>query len=380
MSKSAVGPRCVVRALGVALAVALTLSGSRTFALATTILRDAPDLQHELQSAAAGLAHPQAASTSTAATPLSVHSSSASAASSRAPAPARPALSLGWGVVEADWPGSAAGVAAAEATAGRKANLIETYVHWGGGWGAFAQLRGGIGATLQRGSTPVISWMSDDPTGASLTAYDLRGIAAGSWDAYARSWADGLRDLNTPILLRFDAEMNGNWMTYSPGFGGNGSTSADFVAAWRHLHDIFRTEGATKVSWVWSPNVQYPGSLPLRALYPGNAYVDWVALDGYNWGTTYGHVWQSFGQVFDPSIAAVEALTSRPLMIAETASAEAGGDKASWIAGMFSELANRRDIRGFIWFDLDKETDWRIASDPASASAFKAGLGRFTTP
>lgn len=347
MSTRTFVPRNFLAGVGLALAIALSVSGSTASARSTLIARNLAVLEHRAGPDAAGLL--------------------------------RASPSLGWGVVENDWPSSAAGLLAAEASAGRKANLVETYVHWGE-WSAFSYVRTGILATLQRGSTPVITWMSDDPSGGSQAVFDLRAIASGAWDLYARSWADGLRALRSPVMLRLDSEMNGNWMTYSPGFGGNGTTAADFVAAWRHLHDIFRAEGATNVSWVWSPNIEYPGSQPLRALYPGDSYVDWVALDGYNWGTTYGHVWQSFGEVFDSSIAAVERLTWRPFMIAETASAEAGGDKAAWITGMFSELASRRDIRGFIWFDLNKETDWRIASTPASAVAFRAGLGRLPTP
>jgi hypothetical protein len=287
------------------------------------------------------------------------------------PAPSRPTLSLGWGVAEPDWPSSAGGLVAAESAASRRANLVETYAHWSGGWATFADWQPEVAATIRRGSEPVITWMSDD--------VDLQSIAAGGSDAYARSWADGLRAVGAPVLLRFDPEMNGNWMPYSPGYGGSGTTAAQFVAAWRHLHDIFNAEGASNVSWVWSPNIEYPGSAPLRPLYPGDGYVTWVALDGYNWGTTYGHVWQTFSQVFNGSIAAVEGLTSRPLMIAETGSAEQGGSKPAWIADMFHQLAGRHDVRGFIWFDFNKETDWRIASSPASAAAFAAGLAGFVT-
>jgi beta-mannanase len=258
--------------------------------------------------------------------------------------------------------------------------LVEAYVHWGAGAGTFAETRNEITSTIQHGATPVVTWMSDNPDGSSPAGVDLRSVAAGAADAYARTWADGLRSVRAPVFLRFDSEMNGNWMSYSPGFAGNGNTASDFVAAWRHLHDLFRAEGASNVSWVWSPNVEYPGSAPLRPLYPGDAYVDWVALDGYNWGTTHGHIWQSFSQVFDASIRAVEAATSRPLMIAETGSTEVGGDKAAWIADMFRQLAARHDVNGFIWFDLNKETDWRIASSRASAAAFAHGLAGFVTP
>lgn len=280
--------------------------------------------------------------------------------------------SLGWGVAEPDWPGSTAGLLAAENVAGRTANLVMVYAHWTGTWSTIADWLPDITLTLQNGSTPVITWMSDD--------VDLRSIAAGTSDAFVRSWADGIRSAGHTVLIRFDDEMNGNWMQYSPGYGGNGTTAADFVAAWRHVHDVFAAERATNARWIWAPNVENTGSAPLAPLYPGDAYVDWVALDGYNWGTTYGHVWQSFSSVFNASIKAVESLTRRPFMISEVASTEVGGDKAAWVSDMFKQLASRRDIHGFIWFDYDKETDWRIASSATSAAAFASGMATYSAP
>ena len=266
------------------------------------------------------------------------------------------------------------GVLAAESLTGRRATYSETYIHWGGGWGGFATQAPALQQDIAAGVTPVVTWMSDDPTVSDQSAYALRRIASGAWDAYALSWANGLRSLGSTVLLRFDSEMNGNWMSWSPGV--HGQTTADCVAAWRHLHNLFTAAGATNVRWVWSPNVEYTGSTPFSSLYPGDGYVDWVALDGYNWGNTNGHSWQSFSGVFDASLASLERLTSKPVMLAEVGSAEAGGDKAAWIADMFAQLAARPDIRAFIWFDLDKETDWRIASSPASAAAFVSGLRR----
>jgi beta-mannanase len=125
---------------------------------------------------------------------------------------------------------------------------------------------------------------------------------------------------------------------------------------------------------VWSPNVSYPGSTALGGLFPGDGYVDWTALDGYNRGSTAASGWQSFEQVFGPSIAQVRALSGRPLMLAEIGSAEQGGDKAAWIADYFTRLADRPAIRGFVWFNHDKEADWRIQSSRPSRLAYARGV------
>jgi beta-mannanase len=144
---------------------------------------------------------------------------------------------------------------------------------------------------------------------------------------------------------------------------------------WRHVHDVVAAAGATNVRWVWSPNVAFNGSAPLAPLYPGDAYVDRVGVDGYNWGTSdAAHTWQSFAGVFDTTLAQIAALTSRPLMLCEVASTESGGDKAAWITDFFATLAHRTDIAAFVWFDANKETDWRLDSSPRAREAFAAGL------
>ncbi|TLM74721.1 hypothetical protein FDW81_04725 [Pseudarthrobacter sp. NamB4] len=77
---------------------------------------------------------------------------------------------------------------------------------------------------------------------------------------------------------------NGNWYPWSEQV--NGNSAGDYVAAWRHVHSVVTAAGATNVTWMWNPNLPYWGSVPLTGLYPGAAYVDAVALDGYNWGNS----------------------------------------------------------------------------------------------
>ncbi len=81
--------------------------------------------------------------------------------------------------------------------------------------------------------------------------------------------------------MRFNWEMNGRWFPWSEGV--NGNKSGEYVTAWRHVHDIFTAVGANKVTWVWCPNID-PNRifLDLASQYPGDEYVDWTCLDGYN--------------------------------------------------------------------------------------------------
>jgi len=175
--------------------------------------------------------------------------------------------------------------------------------------------------------------------------------------------------------VRFAHEMNGNW--YPWGSGVNGNTAARYIAAWRHVVRIFRRAGASNVRWVWSPNVYgNNGARAFAPLYPGNRWVDWVALDGYNWGPLRTSGWVGFGDLFGPSYDAMTRLTRKPLMIAETATSEHGGDKAAWIRDALEVTLPTRfpRVRALVWFDREKETDWRVTSSPAALLAFGAAV------
>ncbi|MET3206802.1 MULTISPECIES: glycosyl hydrolase [unclassified Arthrobacter] len=232
-----------------------------------------------------------------------------------------------------------------------------------------------------RGAVPLITW---EPWawggGTEQPAYSLDRIAAGDFDAHITQWGQALAAWGHPVQLRFAHEMNGNWYPWAEGV--NGNQAGDYVSAWRHVHDVVAATGAGNVSWVWSPNVPYYGSTDLAGLFPGVGYADVVALDGYNWGTSASWSgWISPQDLFAPGIAQVRALAPGvPILISETASSEAGGNKAAWNAGLVSYLAAQPDVVGFVWFHLQKETDWRINSSATSASAFKSALEARRTP
>jgi hypothetical protein len=277
---------------------------------------------------------------------------------------------VSWGFFTDGFPGNPTAIDRIAASTGRNPNYVMWYVHWGGPWNAINL--GDTRAVLARGATPIITWMSDDPT-VSGDAFPLHAIAAGQFDTYVRGWATALAQAGGAVLIRFDHEMNGNWYPWSPGVGA--STAADYVAAWRHVHDIFAAAGAGNVRFVWSPNVQYTGSAPLASLYPGDAYVNWTGVDGYNWGSVHPWSgWQSPRTVFDATITAVRAISQRPLMIAEVGCAPTPGDKAAWITNFFQLLSSNRSISAFVWFDVNKETDWRFNSSSAALAAFVSGL------
>jgi hypothetical protein len=226
----------------------------------------------------------------------------------------------------------------------------------------------------EHGTIPFLSWASQSvPSSLSQPEYTLKAITDGSQDAYIEGFAQQIQEWGRPFFLRFDAEMNGFWFPW--GTGVNGNKPGQFVAAWRHVHDIFTRVGATNATWVWCPNVDFTGSLtPLEKLYPGDSYVDWTCLDGFNWGKTHNSAgWQSFSEVFDSTYKRVAKIApSKPMVIGETASEERGGSKASWIKETFKTIPSKyRKVRAVIWFDeKDQGMHWPIESSKSATNAF----------
>jgi beta-mannanase len=226
-----------------------------------------------------------------------------------------------------------------------------------------------------RGATSLITW---EPwvwgAGLDQPAYSSADITAGHYDAYLSQWGTALAAWGQPVMLRYAHEMNGNWYPWADGV--NGNTAGDYAAAWRHVHNVVTAAGATNVTWVWSPNIPYSGSTPMVDLYPGAPYVDVVALDGYNWGTSSAwSTWQTPATLFGNGLAQLRNLApGKQILIAETASTEAGGSKADWNTALLAYLAKQTDVTGFVWFHFFKENDWRINSSTPSTSAFAQAL------
>lgn len=233
-------------------------------------------------------------------------------------------------------------------------------------------------ALHRRGAVPVLTWEPwTKGNGADQPSYALARVIAGDFDGYITQWGAKLAAWHSPVMLRFAHEMNGDW--YPWGDGVNGNTPRDYIGAWRHVHDLLVNAGASNVIWVWTPNATVNG-MPsqLGKYYPGDSYVDMVGLDGYNWGASDGaNRWQQPAEIFSNGLAQLRTIApSKPVLIGETASAEQGGSKAEWISQLVDYLAQQRDVVGFIWFNVDKETDWRIDSSPQSVAALRAALKR----
>jgi hypothetical protein len=232
------------------------------------------------------------------------------------------------------------------------------------------------------GAIPVFSWStSSSPYQASLEdpEFQLGDIIAGTYDRQIYEFASAAARWGHPFFLRFDWEMNGNWMPWSEGV--NGNTSGQFVAAWHHVHDIFRAAGATNATWIWCPYVDIEGRFQsLRSLYPGNAYVDWVGLDGFNWAQNPANPqkWRNFNQIFASTYRQVttKIAPKKPVVLPEMATGGAPKAKAQWIRKMFELLrTDYRRIRAVIYFNkVDRGVQWPLETSGNSLHAFAKGI------
>jgi len=201
-------------------------------------------------------------------------------------------------------------------------------------------------------------------------------IAVGNCDEFLKNAGRNLSQYKKPFFLRFAWEMNIESMEWS--IQKTGSTSSDFILAWRRMHDFFEKEGVKNVLWVFAPDV---GNTEYGNIYPGDNYVDWVGLDGYNWGTTQSWSrWQSFNEVFSNAYSAITlAAPNKPLMISEINSTDQGGSKVSWYTDALQTQISRNfpKISAVVFYNEDRSArenvNWLIDTSIESLKAFKDG-------
>lgn len=214
-----------------------------------------------------------------------------------------------------------------------------------------------------------VAWEPWNPEQGNSQSIDyLKQIPTGKYDSYIISFAAQVKNFGGTVSLRFGHEMNGDWYPW-------GKRPTEYIAAYRYIHDLFVKENVSNVNWMWCVNVFYD-STNLAQYYPGDDVVDIISIDGFNWGTTSNSGWQSFTTVFGPTYDYLSGKYNKPIIIAETASTELGGDKAKWVKDMLSsELPTRfPKVKELIWFQYLKETDWRINSSGSTLKAFQDTL------
>ncbi len=276
---------------------------------------------------------------------------------------------------------------------GRKPALVLAFITIGDDFPVFDCNR-----AYQAGCVPMLSWKLQTGKGTNT----LQDIINGGQDSIIKQFAQQVKAFNRDIILRPAWEMNlktdFDWTGYN-----NGSSNTAYgnpalydgperyILVFRHIWTIFNQAGVKNVRWVWCPNNE---SKPTNAwnaavnYYPGDQYVDWIGIDGYN----FGNPWRSFDATYSNIYMSVTAISHRPVMIGEfscssieitndTTNQNMDSQKAVWITDAFLKIKNRyTTIKAFFWLNVNKtgvnewERDWRVDSGSLSLSAFRQSI------
>ncbi len=209
-----------------------------------------------------------------------------------------------------------------------------------------------------QGKTLLLFWES---------SYGFDPVIDGSKDALIRSFAEGAKTYGYPIMFAPYHEMNGNWTPWSGTL--NNNTPAKFNTAWKRIHSIFKEVGATNVKFALVYNrISIPNVLgnQFDDYYPGDAYVDLVGVDGFN----FGEPWTSFTEIYDTPLKKLMTY-GKPIYIFSMGSVP-GPAKAAWISDALGVQVHKYPVEGWVWFNQDgHDGNWLVNSDPASLEAFK---------
>lgn len=229
---------------------------------------------------------------------------------------------------------------------------------------------------IKGGRIPLIQL---NPKGVSMS-----GIADGAYDARIRTYAHAVQRFGCAIILSFGHEMNGWWYPWGTRF----TTPSRYIAAWRHIHDIFVALHVTNVIWSWDPSHQYSQvaaskiATPASEWYPGSKYVNIIGLDGYLGYDRNGNA-QNFKEIFGFQLNDIRHIApGKPVYIAETGVAP-GPAAAKQINELFAGVASHH-LRGLVWFDAEGQPgstgikkEYRLQKQLAEAAIYKKLLGEF---
>ncbi len=232
-------------------------------------------------------------------------------------------------------------------------------------------------ADFASGGTPrtlVVAWMPDKTTGTVT----LSQIPTGTYDTHINQMVAGMAAYPGQVIVRFGHEMNGNWYPWSVAYTGTDkgiSTAADYVAASRYIHDKLAAADPS-IKTMFCANGVDVGATTAEAYYPGDAYVDLLALDSYNtYAANPATGWTSPYATFQPMYDRLEALSGgKDIWVAETGCMDGvtGRSKATWLTDLFTETRLAK-LKGVVYFDSQGGKDWRFQTSTTAAEAASAG-------
>src|SRR6266545_1990554 len=243
-----------------------------------------------------------------------------------------------------------------ERSAGRRLAIDHFYLPWSS---KASGLRWRASWDLDNGRVPMVTFGAGG---------DTRQVARGDHDAYLSSLAAAVRSLQRPVFLRYaptpDAAGNASWV----------HSGGDYVAAWRHVRQIF---AGTTAAWVWSPTADaFAGARGgVEQYWPGANAVDWVGAEGFNRYACQGvqGKWREPGDIFR-FFYSWGSSKGKPLMISRTGSSEDPAvprRKGRWFQNATRTLqASMPNVKALVYAESSGGCDWRIGSSNASVERF----------
>ena len=234
------------------------------------------------------------------------------------------------------------------------------------------------------GAIPYVRLMlrSDGEQDHAEPVYSLSAILSGQFDSDLEDWGAAAADFGTPLLAEWGTEFNGEWFSWNGIWNGGGTTDgfgdpgkADgperFVAAYQHIVDIIRGEEADNITWVFhvnAPDVPDEEWNRFENYYPGDDYVDWLAISVYGAGTPMDTGVESFREQLDVEYERLDALAAgKPIIVAEMGSSANNADISpeDWTDAALTDLFNGRwpRIIGFAWWNEAWQNDDNPAHD-----------------
>jgi hypothetical protein len=183
----------------------------------------------------------------------------------------------------------AAGAAAVSAVTVTTTADARTPMYFGSVGGGYSQAVSASGENLANHAYSTFT--SKPPVARMITVHaggaSWRQVAAAKSGSalYADivRWAKEIKSRGGRVMVAYNHEPEA-------AAGGQHGTPADFIAAWRRVHTIFDQQGANNVEWTlqmtaYAFRVKSGDARSISRWYPGDAWVDNIGADAYNWST-----------------------------------------------------------------------------------------------
>jgi hypothetical protein len=208
---------------------------------------------------------------------------------------------------------------------------------------------------LATDATLMVSWATGDN----------RSITGGEHDRLIRRQARAIRKVKKPVLLRIRWEMD------RPNLRATMWSGEDYIAAYKHIREIFAEQRVENVSWVWCPTAEGFARGDAPDFYPGDDQVDWTCVDVYA-----GSVFQPIGQLMGPFLRWA-AERPKPIIIGEFGVAKAWGSagRTAWLADAERTVKANPQIKAIVYFESDPEGNgpkqqFRLGDDSGAFQQF----------